>query len=78
MTRRPAHGGYPTPRYSESSARRRAESQRLYGHTGAWVTRAVEDSLDAAARTEKLNVVVTLETGEGSVPSPPSGGEADG
>jgi hypothetical protein len=47
--RRPAHGGYPTPSYEEVPARRRAESLRAVGHTGAAVSVTVERVLAAAA-----------------------------
>jgi hypothetical protein len=39
-SREPVHGGYPTPTYEQAPMRRRLTSQRLFGHTGAAVSRA--------------------------------------
>jgi hypothetical protein len=46
---RPPHGGYPTPTYEQAPLRRRIDSTRLVGHSGAHVPGMAVQSMERAA-----------------------------
>lgn len=53
MRSHPAHGGYPTPTYTQAYLRGRLESIRLFGHAGAWTASVSEKTMEKAGMTEK-------------------------